>query len=98
MSVDDFLDMLPQLWDGLQVTLSLWLLSGVVGLALAVPVAIARVSGGRVSRRLSHAFITVVRGTPLLLQIYIVCFGFGAVLARFPVVRQSFLWPFLRDA
>ena len=97
MSWDEILEMVPQLWEGLQITLALWFLSGVVGLALALPVAIARIAGGRVSQALARGFITTVRGTPLLLQIYIVYFGLGAMLARFPAIRYSALWPFLRE-
>jgi len=97
MSAGEILDMVPQLWDGFQVTLALWLLSGFLGLVLAVPVAMARVSPRRVPSLVARGFITVVRGTPLLLQIYIVYFGFGTMLARFPGVRHSMLWPILRE-
>ena len=97
MSFDEIMEMIPPLWDGLQVTLALWFLSGLLGLALAVPVAVARVSPRRGPSLLARGFITVVRGTPLLLQIYIAYFGLGTMLARFPALRHSLLWPFLRE-
>lgn len=89
--------MLPQLWDGLQVTLALWLLSGVLGMTIAVPVAIARLSRRLLVQASARAFIATVRGTPLLLQIYIAYFGLGTVLARYPALRHSVLWPVLRE-
>ncbi|MGI4941832.1 MAG: ABC transporter permease [Janthinobacterium lividum] len=89
--------MVPQLWNGLQITLALWLMSGVLGMALAVPVAIARLSRRLMVQMGAVAFVAIIRGTPLLLQIYIVYFGLGAVLARYPAVRHSMLWPFLRE-
>ena len=52
----------PLLLAGLLRTLELMALSGLLGFALAVPVALAQVSGG---------FTTTIRGTPLLVQIYL---------------------------
>lgn len=53
----------------------------------------------RVSRRWwldlpARFYIFAFRGTPLLVQIYIIYYG----LSQFPELRHSFIWPFLRDA
>ena len=97
MSAAFFVDMLPQLWDGLQVTLGLWLLSGTLGLVCALGVGIARVSSRLALRWLACGFISVIRGTPLLVQIYILYYGLGNLLAKFPGLRHSMVWPFLRE-
>jgi polar amino acid transport system permease protein len=97
MSLDFALDMIPRLLAGLQVTLELWLLSGVLGLAAAMGVAMARVSPRLIPRAGATGFISVIRGTPLLVQIYIMYYGLGNVLAQYPAIRHSFIWPVLRE-
>jgi polar amino acid transport system permease protein len=87
----------PLLVEGFWRTLALMLLSGVLGLALAIPVALAQAAGGRVLGGLSRGFTTTIRGTPLLVQIYLLYYGVGDLLAGVPEVRQSFLWPYLRE-
>ncbi len=63
------------LMDGLQVTIQLTLLSIVFGLALGLILALGKVYGVKPIRWLCTAFIEVIRGTPLLVQIFIFYFG-----------------------
>lgn len=88
------LESLPQLLEGAWLTLELVAVSGVLGLALAVPMAMARVSRWRWLRVLPWLHIYFFRGTPLLVQIYLVYYGFG----QFEAVRESLFWPYLREA
>jgi polar amino acid transport system permease protein len=97
MSLNFLVGMIPALLNGLKITLALWLLSAVLGLALALPVAIARTSPTMALRAASAGFVAVIRGTPLLLQIYIIYYGLGNVLAQFPALRHSMFWPVLRE-
>lgn len=87
----------PLLIEGFWRTIALMLISGVIGFALAIPVALAQVSGGRVLAGLARGFTTIIRGTPLLVQVYLIYYGVGDILSRMPEVRQSFLWPYLRE-
>ena len=82
---------------GLQTTVSLLLISSVIGFALAVLVALARISKNRVIAKASLLYTSLWRGTPLLIQIYIFYYGLGSLFAQFPLMRGSFLWPYLRD-
>jgi polar amino acid transport system permease protein len=43
------------------------------------------------------AFTSVIRGTPLLVQIFILYFGLGSVFASMPSIRHIWLWPYLRE-
>jgi polar amino acid transport system permease protein len=45
----------------------------------------------------ARAFCTLIRGTPLLLQLWLLYYGLGSLFPMFPELRQSFLWPFLRE-
>jgi His/Glu/Gln/Arg/opine family amino acid ABC transporter permease subunit len=94
MSFDFFLGLFPKLMDGLWTTILLVIYSGLLGNLMAIG---ARLSPNPLLWMPSYAFITVIRGTPLLVQIYILYYGVGDILARTPEVRQSFLWPYLRD-
>lgn len=85
------------LLDGLGTTLLLLLISAVLGFALALGVALARMSRNPLIASLSLGYTSVIRGTPLLVQIYIFYYGVGSLFAQFPLIRSSFLWPYLRD-
>ena len=82
---------------GLQTTLIILLVSSVFGYLLAVLVALARISKNKVIAKVSLFYTSVTRGTPLLIQIYIYYYGLGSLFAQFPLIRGSFLWPYLRD-
>ncbi|MBC7942697.1 MAG: ABC transporter permease [Chitinophagaceae bacterium] len=85
---------LPAFAGGLGVCLLLLGLSVATGGVLALPLAVARVSPRRWLSRPVWAFTYVVRGTPLLVQLFLVYYG----LAQFPAVRDSVAWPLLREA
>ncbi|GAA3359982.1 ABC transporter substrate-binding protein/permease [Saccharopolyspora gregorii] len=67
-----------------QVTIPLTALSFAIGLALALVVALARISPYRVLSGLARAFISIIRGTPLLLQLFIVFYGLPQLGVKFP--------------
>ncbi len=87
----------PLLVEGFWRTLLLVALSGLFGFLLAIPVGLAQASRRGVLAALSRGFTTTIRGTPLLVQVYLIYYGVGDLLAGMPEIRQSFLWPYLRD-
>jgi len=97
MSLDFFLGVFPQLIDGTWITILLVLVSAAIGNTLAIGVALARVSKRRWLWIPSYTYIYLIRGTPLLVQMYFLYYGMGDVLAHEPAIRHSFIWPFLRD-
>ena len=84
---------LPKLADGATLTLELVAISVIAGLILAIPLGIARSSRHWSVYSLPYAYIFFFRGTPLLVQLFLVYYG----LAQFDAVRHSALWPYLRD-
>ena len=86
----------PTLLAAVPMTLVLTFLSAVIGNSLAVPIAVARLSGNVFVRYPSAFFIFVMRGTPLLAQTYLIYYGLGELLPG-SWVQQSFLWPYLRE-
>jgi len=83
----------PRLMQGTWVSLQLILLSVVLGGIFALPIALARISKNPLISGLPFAYIFFFRGTPLLVQIFLVYYG----ASQFEVVRESFLWPILRE-
>jgi arginine/ornithine transport system permease protein len=88
------LQSLPEFGRGLLMSIQLLALCLATGFVCAVPLAVARISSSRWLAAPVWAFTYVIRGTPLLVQVFIVYYG----LAQFPAVRESALWPLLREA
>ncbi len=68
-------------------TLPLTAVSFVLGLALALLLALMRLSGRRAASALARAYVSVIRGTPLLVQLFIVFYGLpslGLTIDPFP--------------
>jgi octopine/nopaline transport system permease protein len=78
----------------LPLTLSVWFLSVILGGFVAAGVTWMRVSGVKPFELFARAYVLVFRGTPLLIQLFVVYYG----LASLPAVRASIIWPFLREA
>ena len=85
---------LPLYVEGIRTTLVLLVISLAASFVLAVPLAVARVSSNRWISQPVWLFTYVLRGTPLLVQLYIVYHG----LAQFEAVRESFAWVALKNA
>jgi arginine/ornithine transport system permease protein len=84
----------PDFLKGLQVTLVLLVISCVSGFVLSVPLAVLRVSPNRWLSTPVFLFTYVLRGTPLLVQMFMIYHG----LAQFEAVRASFVWPAFKSA
>mgnify|MGYP000461552379 CR=1 FL=1 len=84
---------LPKLAQGATLTLELVAIAVIAGLLLAIPLGIARSSRLWWVRAFPYGYIFFFRGTPLLVQLFLVYYG----LAQFDVIRNSSMWPYLRD-
>ena len=72
-----------ELLHGLLVTLEITVLSFIGGFLLGVILAIARAYGGTFSKIISTLYIELIRGTPMLLQLYIIAFGIPIVIRQY---------------
>lgn len=73
--MDLILSNLPFLLEGAYYTLLVTIVSMFFGLILGLLVAIARLKGNRIVRSLAGGYVSIIRGTPTLVQIFIVYFG-----------------------
>ena len=79
---------------------TIWILvvTCILGMMLAVPLGLAQAAGPWWLAAPARAFCTVIRGTPLLLQLWLLYYGLGSLFPQFPWIRGSDLWPYLRQA
>jgi polar amino acid transport system permease protein len=95
MNVELFLRYAPRLADGVLVTAELVVFSVLIGAAIALPVALARLSGNRLLRAAAFAYGYFFRGTPLLAQVFLVYYGAGQFRTELEAIG---LWTLFRDA
>jgi arginine/ornithine transport system permease protein len=89
--------LIAQHWEmflsGIGYTLLIVTVSLIVGGALSLPLAVARANRTPIANQIIWGYVYVFRGTPLLVQLYLIYYGVG----QFEVVRESILWPILRE-
>jgi octopine/nopaline transport system permease protein len=85
---------LVRLLAGVPITLELSFLSVALGVVLGFLLALMRISGRPWLDIPARTYGFLFRGSPLLVQIFIIYYGLG----QFPAVRESCLWPYLREA
>lgn len=93
----DFIRIFPQLAEGFWVTVQIFVLTLLFSLPLGMIVAFGRMSKIKIIRTITKIYISIMRGTPLMLQILVVYFGpyyaFGLQMGRayrFPAVILAF--------
>lgn len=85
---------LPDLLRGLLMTLQLVVAALAIGLVLTVPLALLRVSKNRWVWMPVYGYTYLFRGTPLLIQLFLIYYGLG----QFDWIKETFLWTFFREA
>jgi polar amino acid transport system permease protein len=83
---------------GIGNTMILLVLTMVLGMAMAIPLGLAQAVGPWYLAVPARAFCGLIRGTPLLLQLFLLYYGIGSLFPGIPGIRESWAWPILRDA
>jgi len=83
----------PKLLNAAVVTLKLLSVSLIVGLFIGLLFAILRLNKNIFINKFAYGYSYVFRGTPLLVQIFIIYFGLGQIES----LRSSFLWAILKE-
>lgn len=84
---------MPTLLAAARLTLLLTALVVLLGTALALPVALCANASWRPVRAAAQGYMLFFRGTPALVQLFLLYYGAG----QFDAVQESFLWPVLRN-
>ncbi len=93
MDLDLMINSLPKLLSATLTTLKLLSLSLIFGLIIGLIFAIMRISKNKLISNFSYGFSYVFRGTPLLVQIFIIYFGLGQI----EYLRSTVLWTILKE-
>jgi len=84
---------LPKLLSAAVITLKLLSASLIIGLFIGLLFAILRLSKNYIINRFAYAYSYVFRGTPLLVQIFIIYYGLGQI----EYFRTTFLWVIFKE-
>ncbi len=89
----DILNNFILMLSGVLTTVELMLVSVFFGFILAVILTFSKLLRGKWINKIIDAYIFVIRGTPLLVQLFLIYYGLG----QFEFVRQSIFWPVLQQ-
>jgi octopine/nopaline transport system permease protein len=84
----------PKLLSGLNLTIQLVTISLFLGFCLAIGMALLRLSNNTFLSFFAKTYVFYFRGTPLLVQIFLIYYG----IAQFEIIRESFVWSFFKEA
>ena len=91
--MDLMIESFPRLLIATKLTIELTLISLFFGIFVGAFFAVLRTSKNKMIYYISYYYSYIFRGTPLLVQIFIIYFGLGQV----EWIRESFLWIFLKE-
>lgn len=92
--MNDILNLMPQILEGLKVTLQVFAVTLAFSIPLGIVVALGRLCNIKIISGLAGFYILIMRGTPLLLQIVFIFFGLpivGITFDRFPAASIAFV-------
>ena len=90
---DLIINSFPKLLFASITTLKLLSVSLFIGLFIGLFFAILRIKNNIILGKIAYGYSYTFRGTPLLVQIFIIYYGFGQV----EFIRESFLWVILKE-
>ena len=93
MDFELMINSFPKLLNATVITLKLLSLSLFFGLFIGLLFAVMRLNKNPIINKFAYGYSYVFRGTPLLVQIFIIYFGFGQI----EFIRESFLWVILKE-
>lgn len=79
-TVNIILDALPTLLKGMGVTIEVTVISLIIAMVIGLVLGVFSITKSRVLRTISTAFVDIIRGTPLLVQILFIYFGLPSVI------------------
>ncbi|GAA5108548.1 amino acid ABC transporter permease [Orbus sasakiae] len=83
LSVNYCIDISPQLWVGAKLTLGLFIITLLLSIPFGLLLALMRLSKFKILSYLVNAYIWLMRGTPLMLQIFFIYFALPMLGIRF---------------
>jgi len=94
MNFELMIETFPKLLSGLNLTIQLVTTSLFIGFCLAIGLALLRLSNNTFLSFFAKTYVFYFRGTPLLVQIFLIYYG----IAQFEIIRETFVWSFFKEA
>jgi len=94
MNFELMIETFPKLLSGLNLTIQLVTISLFIGFCLAIGLALLRLSNNTFLSFFAKTYVFYFRGTPLLVQIFLIYYG----IAQFEIIRETFVWSFFKEA
>ena len=94
MNFELMIETFPKLLSGLNLTIQLVTISLFFGFCLAIGLALLRLSNNTFLSFFAKTYVFYFRGTPLLVQIFLIYYG----IAQFEIIRETFVWSFFKEA
>ena len=94
MNFELMIETFPKLLSGLNLTIQLVAISLFLGFCLAIGLALLRLSNNTFLSFFAKTYVFYFRGTPLLVQIFLIYYG----IAQFEIIRETFVWSFFKEA
>ena len=94
MNYELMIETFPKLLVGLNITIQLVTISLFVGFCFAIGLALLRLSNNLFLNFFAKTYVFYFRGTPLLVQIFLIYYG----IAQFEIIRETFVWSFFKEA
>jgi polar amino acid transport system permease protein len=92
---DPYLDILKYLPDGIVVTFQVTILSILLALVLGLITGLGRISRNKAINLIASTYVEVIRGIPLLVQLFYIYFALGQIFSNLPETNALFI--FLRN-
>ena len=89
--LQDIISLMPQMFEGLKMTLIIFTLTLILSIPLGVIIALGRISKVKIINSISGLYIYIFRGTPLLLQILFVFYGLPLVGISIPRIPAAIM-------
>ena len=93
MDIELMISSFPKLINATLITLKLLSVSLIIGLFIGLGFAILRMNNNKLINKFAYGYSYIFRGTPLLVQIFIIYFGLGQI----EYLRTTFLWVVLKE-
>jgi|TARA_Y100000768_G_scaffold302271_1_gene236084 octopine/nopaline transport system permease protein len=93
MDIELMINSFPKLLSATLITLKLLSVSLILGLFIGLGFAILRMNNNKLINKFAYGYSYLFRGTPLLVQIFIIYFGLGQI----EYLRTTFLWVVLKE-
>ena len=93
MDIELMINSFPKLLNATLITLKLLSVSLILGLFIGLGFAILRMNNNMLINKFAYGYSYIFRGTPLLVQIFIIYFGLGQI----EYLRSTFLWVILKE-